>query len=492
MTRESRGLRQAIEEEVAEWPGASVTFEAGSGGGHPKARLEFLAEGAEAPLMLRRAYNGNSDANPVAVAATLKDMRRALAQLGAARKEEPTTENDEAAAKRVYHKPVAVQTHLADLVAGERASVKPTVAEQLATVTTGTALAVTAVTPREELPALGPGWHDITEDRYHADPCPEASLSASIAKKMIDKSPYHAWHAHPRLNPAWEPEKDLLTYRIGRAFHSILLGKGAPVEVFDYKDWKKKVARDDRDQALKDGLTPLLPHQHDNIVGMVRAAKRQIGRREELAFAMAGGIPERVYIWEEETPHGIVYCRMMVDWTPHGGRFPIDWKTTATGALAWGERTLWDTQFDIQDAFYRRGFLKTMGVEYDALIAAVIEVDEPNALMHHRVMPESQAAADMEVKWAIRAFAACKAKGRWPGYPIDLAWQEKPGWRAQRTEQRYEGSQRNLEMLDETLRNLEQMKEIPAREGDVEMTDANPFGLPALDGERSAQEDQAQ
>ena len=50
-----------------------------------------------------------------------------------------------------------------------------------------------------------PGVYSLPDDAYHADPCPGPSLSSSVAKLMLDRSPLHAWHAHPRLNPNFEP-----------------------------------------------------------------------------------------------------------------------------------------------------------------------------------------------------------------------------------------------------------------------------------------------
>ena len=47
-------------------------------------------------------------------------------------------------------------------------------------------------------PALVTGWHELSDEVYHADPCPSPSLSSSIANLVIDKSLMHAWRAHPR------------------------------------------------------------------------------------------------------------------------------------------------------------------------------------------------------------------------------------------------------------------------------------------------------
>ena len=41
-----------------------------------------------------------------------------------------------------------------------------------------------------------PGVYDMPAEDYHADPCLEPSLSASIAKTMIFDTPWHVWTKH--------------------------------------------------------------------------------------------------------------------------------------------------------------------------------------------------------------------------------------------------------------------------------------------------------
>ena len=45
-----------------------------------------------------------------------------------------------------------------------------------------------------------PGIYTIPLVEYIADPCPEPSLSASIAHTIVMESPLHAFIQHPRLN----------------------------------------------------------------------------------------------------------------------------------------------------------------------------------------------------------------------------------------------------------------------------------------------------
>lgn len=324
---------------------------------------------------------------------------------------------------------------------------------------------------------LEAGEHDNVGERYHLDPCVQPSLSSSIAKVMVERSPWHAWTAHPRLNPDFEV-KDKAIWRGGRAFHTMLLGAGAPIRVCDFDAWRSNEAKAARQEAIDAGETPLLQKEYDNLLPMVRAVRRQINAREELAYAMQGGIPERTYVWLEETEFGPIWCRMMIDWTPHRGNYLVDWKTTGAGAgpNQWGARTIWDTGCDIQDAFYRRGFEKVTGQSFDAVCFAVAETEPPYALMHHRVDPEAQAQAEREVEWAIRAWARCLHSNRWPGYPTHMAWQTKPGWRTQNYEVRAANGLNDPAQVEAVLAAAEAIKAVQPQDG-AEVTRSNPLGL---------------
>jgi hypothetical protein len=74
----------------------------------------------------------------------------------------------------------------------------------------------------EPLPA---GIHMLGDAEYHADPAPERGVASTLARVILSQSPLHAWTAHPRLNPAYEPVEKK-TFDIGRAAHRAVLGAG--------------------------------------------------------------------------------------------------------------------------------------------------------------------------------------------------------------------------------------------------------------------------
>ncbi len=453
----SREYEKAIAAEVEEhWPGVKVEFV--KGGKHPKAKFSFNGK------FVSRPYSGTPSDGHFGIHRMLGDMRRAMRQLGAERsKPEPTEEE----AEKAYKKKQAAAPKPPE-PSREIIKTGPTMPEQLQKVAKEAGITLPAIVSEKE-PAkesakllmpkvelrLEHGVYDLLPEQYHGDPAKEPSLSASLSKVFIDRTPRHGFEKHPRLNPHFE-EEDLMKFRVGSAFHSELLGKGTPIAEFAHKEWRTNAAKADRDQALLDGYTPLTVDQAAKVKLMVQRARYQIKGRDELAYAMAGGNPERVYIWVEETKFGPVYCRMMVDWTPHSGRYFVDWKTTGVGALHdWGNKTMWDTGCDIQDAFYRRGF-KAHGMDFDACLFAVIEDSEPHGLMTHRIDPEAQDEADQEVQWAINSFAMCIHSGHWPMYPLQMAWQIKPAWRVNRHAERKAMGQQmvNQETLEAYMKML--------------------------------------
>lgn len=275
---------------------------------------------------------------------------------------------------------------------------------------------------------LTEGVHEITEDVYHGDPCPEPSLSSSIAKLLVGRSPRHAWAAHPKLNPEHKP-KASGNFDLGTAFHALFLGKGAGIEIVHADDWRTKAAQEARAAARAAGRTPMLSEQHDRAQEMVRVVREQIDAdHPELARAFAAGVPERALVWREDNG---VWCRALLDWMPESGPLYPDLKTTESAAHpdAWS-RILFDMGYDVSDAFYRRGLRKLGLASEDAFLEFVaVEVEAPlHLIATHRMHPMGAALADRKVERAIALWGACLKANRWPGYRRETAWHQPKPW----------------------------------------------------------------
>ncbi len=273
--------------------------------------------------------------------------------------------------------------------------------------------------------ALEPGIYDnVHADVYHAD----AALSSGIAKLLVERSPAHAWTAHPKLNPAWQPEFDD-KFDIGTAAHKLMLeGENCIVEG-DYKDWRTKEAQDFKQEARRLGQIALLIPQATRVREMVEKAKMQLaGFYPDFAFFL-GGKPEQTLVWKDD--HG-VFCRARVDWLHDATMCVDDYKTTSASAdpRKW-DRTMYGMGADMQVAFYLRGLRKiTDGLpKNDSDWRFVVqECYAPYALSAVTLAPSAMAIANDKVQKAIDTWALCIERDFWPAYPPKVASIEVPTW----------------------------------------------------------------
>ncbi len=269
------------------------------------------------------------------------------------------------------------------------------------------------------------GLHDaIPEADYHADP----ALSSGIAKLLIERSPAHAWTAHPKLNPDWKPEVED-KFDIGTAAHKLLLeGENVIVEG-DYPDWRSAVAKQFREDARAAGQVPLLISQANRVREMVAKAQEQMGTWYQDLHLFQNGKPEQTICWKDD--HDVL-CRARIDWLHDDGKHVDDYKTTSASSLPskW-ERTMYGVGGDVQVAFYLRG-LKAL-TDYDFYWRFVVqETYPPYALSVVTLAPSALALANDKVQKAIDLWATCMKTDDWPAYPARIASIEVPTWEEMR------------------------------------------------------------
>lgn len=276
-------------------------------------------------------------------------------------------------------------------------------------------------------PSLAAGVHDIPASVYHADPCIAPSLSASIAKLLLD-CPRKAWHAHPKLG-AGERDEPTNEQDIGTAVHSTVLGKGADVVYVSAKDWRTAEAREKRDAARKAGKVAILDKGREWVGEMVDALRGQLATHE-IGWPFRDGWPERTLIWQDD---GGIWCRSMLDyWRPQDA-LVVDYKTTAGSAdpEIWSRR-LFELGMDIQCAFYLRG-LRAAGLAHSPRFLFVVqETSAPYAACVVGLTPAALDMANRKVDQAVRLWGECLGADRWPGYPAMTCWVDLPPWEEKR------------------------------------------------------------
>jgi hypothetical protein len=277
-----------------------------------------------------------------------------------------------------------------------------------------------------------PGIYDMPATVYHQDPCPEPSLSSSIAKLLCLSSPVHAWHAHPRLNPT-AVHDDAEHFDIGTAAHALLLEGVSNIAVVDAKDWRTNAAKDARDAARAAGRTPLLAKVWGDVQAMVGALREQLDlHRDGGAGMFQLGEPERTLVWRE----GDTWCRARLDWLrpaagPRGEWAIDDYKTTPNANPDTWTRSLFSNGFDLQVAWYLRGLKVLTGYE-GTFRFAVQETTAPYAASVVALGPDALTLAEKKRLYALEVWGECRARREWIGYPQRTCYAALPAWEESR------------------------------------------------------------
>lgn len=270
-------------------------------------------------------------------------------------------------------------------------------------------------------------YQDFDEDEYHADPLPEPSASRSILKAIVEKTPRHAFVAHPRLDPEFErTEND--KFDLGKAVHTLVLGRGQKIAVGEFDNYTTKAAKEWRDAARKAGLTPMLQEQADRALAMEAAIREQLPDHGlEHLFNPANGRAEVVAAWRD--PVG-GWSRCLIDWLEKDLTI-TDLKTTETDLTldALG-RHCSSMGYEYQHALYERAIVSLYPemegrVKFRFLFA---EVKKPFAIMPITLPNDAIAMGRANVELGMQRWAAAKASGKWPRYSGGDRAVEYPPW----------------------------------------------------------------
>ena len=288
-----------------------------------------------------------------------------------------------------------------------------------------------------------PGMYTMKESDYHADPCPDPSLSSTTAKVLLERSPRHAWMLHPRLGRAKRTSSNRMN--LGSVVHDIVLrGENEAVVWVDAPDFKTKAAREKRDMAVDVGLSPVLTKDEDRVMRVVEAVNTALKRS-------ALFLREKVFVWKEED----VWCRAMLDLCNEDGSFLTDVKTTDLAATPdhWGRTQMWEYLYQV--GFYRRAIRAHHGRSTEPDMAGghaseetgewlageirnprfhflVVEMSQPHGIGIFEPDPLGYELADRLADTAIVEWARRSANGwekdRWRNYNDGVCRMMTPTW----------------------------------------------------------------
>lgn len=279
-------------------------------------------------------------------------------------------------------------------------------------------------------------------EEYHADPCERPSLSSSIARTLLTKSPLHAWHEHPRLNPDHIPE-ERTEFDLGSAAHALLLEGEDRMAVIDADSYRTKIAQEARDAARAAKMHPILKARYDDVRRMADVAREAIAHCPDLSgITLDSGKAELVGIWEEDG----ATMRFRPDWLGDSRTAMLDYKTTTDAAPDVFTRQIARMGYHIQAAFYRRGMVAIEGADIPFVLVAQ-ETEPPYAVSFHGCAPTMLEIAEAEVERAIDTWRECMRRNNWPAFTQRIHWAEAAVWQQMQHDERQIGNAYDVSKL---------------------------------------------
>jgi len=278
---------------------------------------------------------------------------------------------------------------------------------------------------------LQPGiYANYDVDAYFADPCPQPSLTQSIAKVLIERSPAHARQEHPRLAPPTtedEPaEKYVPAQAIGNAAHMLMIGRGKDIAEAHFDNFKTKAAQEFRDAPDNASKAVILSKHLIRATDMVRAAREQlaaVGWND--AFKVGQG--EVMIAWKE----GDLWFRSLIDWLPPDALVVTDYKTSGLNCAPHAIASMIEKAgWQIQSAMHDRGLnvLSPGGAGRRKFRFVAQENEPPYALTAVELSEHWLTMGRKQLQFAVGSWMLCMETGHWPAYPAKVQCPAYPSY----------------------------------------------------------------
>lgn len=298
-----------------------------------------------------------------------------------------------------------------------------------------------AIYPAAAISASGI-FDTLTHAEYHADPCVHPSLSCSIAKLLLRRTPAHAYRAHARFGGT-----DMIPTRVmddGTAMHAMMLGQPHLIDTIrtcygpkhklagqPVADYRTDAAAEERDEIRAMGRIPVLHGRLPELLRCKGAAARQLADAEDGDVFLAPGRSEVCVVAREDD----VLLRSLVDRLPDDPALaPGDLKCTELSAAPDGWERRLQLEYAFQDAFYARVLRGAEGFERPPMRFGVIELESPHGTVVMAALPELRDLAEIDVERAIQIWRRCMRSSEWPGYSHATRWIGPTAWQVQRSE----------------------------------------------------------
>jgi hypothetical protein len=256
---------------------------------------------------------------------------------------------------------------------------------------------------------------------YLRDPCPDPSFSSGAARAIIERSPLHAWHDHPRFGAGEDDCNNDMD--VGTALHALFLERDiSRIHAIDAKDWRTNAAKEERDAARAEGKIPLLKHQCENIPTIAEASWAAVERCTELNNIFDGSHIEQCCLWQERG----TWCRARPDLVSADMKIILNYKTTP------GTAAPSRYQPDHLQAYHHAMGVKAETGSIPLCLWLVQETAPPYVASVLGMSPTLAALARSQWEYALGIWRECVAANTWPGYPDRVCWIEAKPWEIDR------------------------------------------------------------
>lgn len=272
-------------------------------------------------------------------------------------------------------------------------------------------------------------YRDFPTADYFADPCPEPSFTQSLAKIVLDRSPLHAFQAHPRLyTPADEEDEGYDKAKaIGNAAHKLMLCRGKDLAVEDFPDFRTKEAKAFKSAAFEASKEPVLAKHFDIASEMVKEGRAQLAHIPGCDNAFNVGDAEVVIAACEDG----LWLRSMIDWITPDLREVWDYKTTGQSVSPWvAGKLMASAGWHVQAAMHERILdgIDAEGAGRRRFFYVAQENEDPHALTVNEIDEAALTIGRKQVAYAVDIWRDCMKRNRWPAYPPRIIRPELPGW----------------------------------------------------------------
>lgn len=253
---------------------------------------------------------------------------------------------------------------------------------------------------------MKPGWHRISNEKYHAGP----GLSRSPLWTLYNKSPRHSR----------DPVEETVAMEFGDKFHQgvedpqafeekfvILPEDCRPGSGLGMKGRKEMF----ESEAERNTQTIINQEDYDTIRGMTAA----IHSHPECLDLMEGECLTEISGYWIDPETGLL-CKLRADLLNTTKEIVVDWKSCVDARPRPFYRVAWDKGYHFQAAWYLWGVSMITGIEYTEFRDVAVEKKGHHAIQVHPVMSDLLEYAKTECRLALNRYAECLDADFWPSY----------------------------------------------------------------------------